>query len=184
LDNLKIYNQNPENDVFYAISHGVHRGNLREGKIDERELFIKRLLKYCKNVNFDIYGMFNKQPIWGEDFLGVLSNSKMGLNLSRGKPVKYYSSDRIAQLIGNGILTFIHQDTKFDDFFTNKEIIFYKDIYDLSEKIKKYKNDDKQWRIIAKKAQQKYHKYFNSNLIAKFIIERTLGIKSKFYWEI
>ena len=183
LDNLNIFNRNPENDVFYAISHGVHRGILREGKLDDRELFIKKLIKKCKEVNFDIYGMFNKQPIWGEEFLNVLSNSKMGLNLSRGKPVKYYSSDRMAQLIGNGILTFIHKDTKYDDFFSNKEIIFYKDISDLSEKIKKYKKDEKQWRIIAKKAKEKYHKHFNSDVVAKFIIEKTFGIKSRFYWE-
>ncbi len=183
LDNLNIFNRNPENDVFYAISHGVHRGILREGKLDERELFIKKLLRYCKEVNFDIYGMFNKQPIWGEDFLSVLSNSKMGLNLSRGKPVKYYSSDRMAQLVGNGILTFIHKDTKYGDFFSDKEIIFYNDIHDLSEKIKKYKKDDRKWRLIAKKGKEKYHKYFNSDIVAKFIIDKTLGIKSKYYWE-
>ena len=51
--------------------------------------------------------MNNKQPIWGDNFLKKISNSKMGLNLSRGIPVKYYSSDRLAQLIGNGLLTFI-----------------------------------------------------------------------------
>ena len=127
--------------------------------------------------------MFNIQPVWGEEFLSNLSNSKMGLNLSRGKPVKYYSSDRMAQLIGNGILTFIHKDTKYDNFFSNKEIIFYDDILDLSEKLKKYKKDDKQRRIIAKNGWNKYHKYFNSNIVAKFIIEKTLGINSKFYWE-
>ena len=33
----------------------------------------------------------------------------MGLNLSRGEPLKYYSSDRIAQLMGNGLLTFINE---------------------------------------------------------------------------
>ena len=26
-----------------------------------------------------------------------------------GKPIKYYSSDRIAQLVGNGLLTFIDE---------------------------------------------------------------------------
>ena len=40
----------------------------------------------------------------------------MGLNLSRGNLPKYYSSDRIAQLMGNGLLTFIDEKTKFDDF--------------------------------------------------------------------
>ena len=32
LDNLKNFNHKPINDVFYAISHGVHRGVLRRVK--------------------------------------------------------------------------------------------------------------------------------------------------------
>ena len=63
---------------------------------------------------------------YGVKFLKELSNSKMGLNLSRGKPIKYYSSDRIAQLMGNGLLTFIDQKTCYGDFFNNDEMIFYK----------------------------------------------------------
>ena len=50
----------------------------------------------------------------------------MGINLSRGKPIKYYSSDRIAQLLGNGLLTFIDKKTCFNKFLSDKEIIFYK----------------------------------------------------------
>ena len=73
----------------------------------KEKYFIKKLKKKCKNIKFDTYGMFGKQPIWGDNFLNKLSNSKMGLNLSRGKPIKYYSSDRIAQLMGNGLFTFI-----------------------------------------------------------------------------
>ena len=37
--------------------------------------------------------------------LEELSKCKLGLNLSRGNPVKYYSSDRIAQFMGNGMPT-------------------------------------------------------------------------------
>ena len=183
LDNLKTFNYNPKNDLFYAISHGVHRGNLRPGKSDERELFITKLKKITKDVKFDIYGMFGIQPIWGNDFLIKLSNSKMALNLSRGKPVKYYSSDRVAQLMGNGLLTFIHKDTKFNDFFGNDEMIFYNSLTDLSDKIIKYSKDDFERRKIAKKGHKKYHKHFNSSLVARYIIDRTLGISSKFYWE-
>ena len=183
LDNLKNFNNNPVNDLFYAISHGVHRGNLRPGKSDERELFIAKLKKITFGVKFDIYGMFGIQPVWGSDFLYKLSNSKMALNLSRGKPIKYYSSDRIAQLMGNGLLTFIHKDTMFNDFFNNNEIVFYEDINDLANQIIKYNKDDKLWRTVAKKGYKKYHKYFNSNLVARFIIDRSLGINSKYYWE-
>ena len=45
-------------------------------------------------INYDFYGFENKDPIWGNDFYQSLINSKMGLNLSRGKPAKYYSSNR------------------------------------------------------------------------------------------
>ena len=127
--------------------------------------------------------MFGVQPVWGNDFLNRLSNSNMALNLSRGKPVKYYSSDRIAQLLGNGLLTFIHEDTKFSDFFRSNEMIFYKNTNDLLDKILKYKKDDKLRRDIAKKGHKKYHKFFNSSLVSRYIIDKSFGKKSKYYWE-
>ena len=107
----------------------------------------------------------------------------MGLNLSRGKPIKYYSSDRIAQLMGNGLLTFIDKKTHYNDFFKNDEMIFYNDINDLVEKIYKYKKDKKLLNKIARKGHKKYHKFFNSNVVAKFIIDKTLGLKSNFFWD-
>ncbi len=184
LDNLKNFTQDKKFDIFFAISHGVHRGLLRPGKFDSRENFIINLKKICKDVKFDTYGMFGKQPVWGNDFIKKLSNSRMALNLSRGKPVKYYSSDRIAQLMGNGLLTFIHRDTKYSDFFSNKEMIFYDDINDLSEKIKKYSKDKKMASKIAKKGHSKYHEFFNSKIVVDFIISKTFDIKSnkKYLW--
>ena len=182
---LDNYNNNCENDLFFAMSHGVHRGELKEGKYDDREYFIKRLIEKNKSINFDIYGMNKNQPIWAETFLEKVSNSSMGLNLSRGKPIKYYSSDRIAQLIGNGLLTFIDQKTKLNDFFSNKQVIFYKDLNDLSYKINKYKKDVKERRKIAKNGKKFYFKYFNSTLVADYIINKTIGLKkaNKFIWE-
>ena len=182
---LNNYENDNLHDVFFAMSHGVHRGQLKKGKSDDRELFINRLLKKNKDIAFDIYGMNDIQPIWGQDFISKISNSSMGLNLSRGAPVKYYSSDRIAQLLGNGLLTFIHNDTMFSNFLKKDQVIFYKDINDLSDKINKYKKDDKDRRRIAKNGKKTYFKNFNSTIVAKFIIEKTFNIKSKnsYSWE-
>ena len=135
---LSNFNKNCNYDVFFAMSHGVHRGLLKKGKHDDREIFINKLIKINKDITFDIYGMNNIQPIWGDKFISKISNSYMGINLSRGMPIKYYSSDRIAQLVGNGLLTFINKNTFLSDFFSNKEMIFYDDIHDLSEKLSKY----------------------------------------------
>ena len=61
----------------------------------------------------------------------------MGLNLSRGKPIKYYSSDRLTQITGNGLVTLIDEKTQYGDFFSNQEMVFYKNLIYLSEKILK-----------------------------------------------
>ena len=182
-ERLNNFNHHCEMDVFYAISHGVHRGNLKMGKYDERQKFMENLIKKTPGTKFDIYGLNKIQPIWGDSFLKAISNSKMGLNLSRGAPIKYYSSDRIAQIIGNGLLTLIDEKTHYRDFFTDKEMVFYKNIDDLAEKIIKYKNG-KDSKKIAEKGKKKYTKYFNSNLVADFIITKTLGkiSKNKFIW--
>ncbi len=181
---LDNYKKNCEYDVFFAMSHGVHRGQLKSGKGDDREAFINKLIQLNKNISFDVYGMNNVQPIWAEQFINKISNSYMGLNLSRGKPIKYYSSDRIVQLIGNGLLTFIDKNTYLNDFFSNKEIIFYKDIDDLSYKLNKYKKDKTSGKKIAKAGKDKYLKYFNSEIVSDFILQKTLDYKTKkrFIW--
>ena len=184
-ETLNNYKYNCENDVFFAMSHGVHRGVLKKGKFDDREKLLGKLVKENKMIKFDFYGLDNKQPIWGDNFKVKLSNSKMGLNFSRGRPIKYYSSDRLAQLMGNGLLTLIDEKTSYSDFFTKKEIVTYKDYNDLIEKINKYKKDDKERKLIAKNSKKKYLKYFNSTLVAKYILNKTMNLKNKdnFLWD-
>ena len=171
------------NDVFFAMSHGVHRGILKKGKFDQREVFINRLINITPNIRFDLYGMNNIQPIWADNYLLAISQCKIGLNLSQGKPAKYYSSDRFSQLIGNGLLVMIDENTKIGNFFNKDEIILYRNVNDLSEKIVKYSNDNVLRNRIARNGQKKYFKYFNSTNIAEFIINKSFGIKKKYFWE-
>ena len=184
-ERLKNYRYNNfNNDVFFAMSHGVHRGVLKDGKFDDRENFINKLLIKTPDVRFDLYGMHDKQPVWADNFINAISQSKIGLNLSQGKAAKYYSSDRFAQLIGNGLLVMIDEKTNFGNFFSKDEIVLYKNINDLADKINKFSNNDKLRKKIAKKGRDKYFKYFNSTVIAEFIINKTFGRnKKKFYWE-
>ena len=183
-ETLNNFNYNCSNDVFFALSHGVHRGKLKSRSFDDRENFIKKLIAKTKDIKFDIYGVNKVQPIWADQYFKTISNSKMGLNLSRGSPIKYYSSDRITQIIGNGLVTLIDEKTGYRDFFTDKEMIFYNNSNDLSEKIEKIAKDEKLRKKIAKNGKEKYMKYFNSNLVANFIIKKTFDIndKKKYLW--
>jgi len=173
-------------DVFFALSHGVHRGILKRGKYDIREKFITDLISKTPNVKFDIYGINQIQPLWADSFYKSLARSKMGINLSQGDPIKYYSSDRVTQLMGNGLLTFIDEKTFYKNFFSKKEMIFYNNLNHLSEQIIKYTNDEKSRKKIARNGKYKYLKYFNSTLVADYIIKKTFDYSTKkeiFLWE-
>ena len=48
----------------------------------------------------------------------------MGLNLSRGQPIKYYSSDRITQIIGNGLVCLIDEKHNIEIFLMSMKWYF------------------------------------------------------------
>ena len=149
------YNMRPSNDLFYAMSHGVNRGTLKKNTEDNRVKFLDKLIKKIPNIKYDFYGFSNRQPIWGNDFNNNLINSKMGLNLSRGKPTKYYSSNRIASIMGNGLLTFVNHKIDMQNFFNNNEMIFYHNVNDLAEKVIFYSNKDSLRKKIAEAGKKK-----------------------------
>ena len=130
-------------------------------------------------------GIFSGMNVWGDQYYKRLSQSKMALNLSRGLPFKWYSSDRISSFIPNGITTFVDRATKLDDFFSDDEVVFYKNINDLVNLINELKNNDKKRRSIGQKGRIKYNTHFNSTKVAKFIFEKTLNLKlsEKYFWD-
>ncbi len=176
-----VTKKRPLKDLFYAMSHGVNRATLKKGKIDSRIHFLDNLTKKLENVDYDFYGFQNKEPIWGNNFYKALINSKMGLNLSRGLPTKYYSSNRIASLMGNGLLTFVDEKTKLNDMFNKNEIIMYSNINDLSDKIKFYKKNDKLRMKIGSAGKKKYFNLFNELKTTKYIVDLSLGKNVKLY---
>ena len=178
IERFDVYKLKPKNDLFYAMSHGVNRATLKHGTEDNRIKFLDKLVKKIPNIKYDFYGFLNKQPIWGNDFNNALIDSKMGLNLSRGKPTKYYSSNRIASIMGNGLLTFIDKKVQMSDFFNKNEIVLYSNIDDLSNKIKFYSRNDNIRKKISKNGKNKYFKLFNETKITKYFVDISLGNKS------
>ncbi len=176
-----ISKKKPAKDLFYAMSHGVNRATLKKGKNDSRIHFLNSLIKKLDNIDYDFYGFQNKEPIWGNEFYQALNNSKMGLNLSRGLPTKYYTSNRIASLMGNGLLTFVDKKTQLDDMFKSNEVIMYNNINDLTDKINYYKKNDHQRKKIASAGRRKYFKLFNELRVSKYVLDKSLGKKTSLY---
>ena len=176
IDILKNFEyENLEYDIFFALSHGQHRGELKKGYVDERVEFINKL--EISEIKKNFYGI-EKQPIWGADFFSELSKTKMGLNFNRGMPTKYYSSDRICLLIANGLLTFLQRGYSYEDFLEDrKDVIYYDDHNDLSDYIKFYSKNNNDRSKIAFNGKEKYFKIFENTLVTKYMIEKILDYK-------
>ena len=181
IENKKFYNyKNKFKDLFFAFSHGVNFGKLKPNKYDERELFLNKLFNEIESKNSDlklnILGIANQSPKWNYDFYNEVIKCKMALNLSRGIPIKYSTSNRIATLVANGVYTFIDEKTKFNDFFSEDEMGFYKNINDLLNKIELFKNNPNKYLNFAKKGAIRYFELFNSKKISKYLIDRSYNL--------
>lgn len=155
-------------DLFFA-------GNPRDG--DPRwELLNEVLPKISGRVNCEIFGG-KRNGIWGAAYEEVLASSKMSLNLNRREGDKWYSSDRIAHLMGYGILTFQSSRNSMDRFFTDAETVYFDGAGDLAEKILYYNVHDGARAAVASAGRRKYHRLFNGARVLKFMVETMTGEK-------
>lgn len=143
--------------------------------------FTKRLetVKHLKDaldseMNFKTFGSFGEEPVWGRDYDRALSETKMGLNFNRQEGYHWYSSARMAQLAGNGILQFTHDDARFDELLPEETIVYFKEKEDLLEKIREFNNDDAKRQAWAANARKFFHDEMNSKLYAQYILEASL----------
>ena len=180
IEEFNFYLCRKDKDMFFALSHGVNYGKLKNNT-DEREIFLNNLIKVSKDkINFHILGFNREEPKWNYDYYKELMRCSVALNLSRGGPTKYTTSNRIATLVGNGVATAVTDKIKWQDFFNKDEMIFYKNEKDLVKKILFYKNNPIKLKRLAKNGKKKYFKIFNNKIITDFIIHKVFKSKPNF----
>lgn len=143
--------------------------------------FTNRLeqVKYLKEslgdeLKFKTYGSFGEAPIWGQDYNCALAETKMGLNLNRQEGNYWYSSARMAQLAGNGILQFTHRAQGFADLLPAESVVYFNDRKDLLAQIREFNNDDARRQAWAARARAFFHAELNNTLYAQYILEASL----------
>lgn len=141
-------------------------------KDPERENFLK-LLKDKLQEDLEYFGAFGTQTIYGQKYISTLQATRCGLNLSRRNDIFLYSSDRIAQLTGHGLLTFTPRIPGFDILYTDQEVVYFSDLNDLVKKYEYFNNNIEEGNRIAQNGWMKSHKSFNSARVTKFMIEVT-----------
>lgn len=127
-------------------------------------------------LKLSVHGTNHKPNVWGEKYKDILKTTKMGLNLNAVEGWKYYSSDRIAQLIGNGILTFMWDKGSMKKLISSDHAVYFNSKEDLVEKIKYFHMNDTERKRVAAAGYNHYTEHFSAERIIQYIIETTFRI--------
>ena len=175
IESLRIFEINSfKYDIFYALSYGVGSGKIRSYKSDyDREVFLDHVNNNFPNIKTNFFGYKGNQPVWGADFEREISKSPISLNLSRKPHLKYYSSDRISQYLGNGSCLFVDRNSNLDDLFNNDEVVFFDgmDLDDFGKKIDYYSKNHSEAKRIAKKGWDRGHKNYNERIVTSYFLD-------------
>jgi glycosyltransferase involved in cell wall biosynthesis len=142
------------------------------GRIDDnRKDMIKKLQTLDDKINFKLFGSSNNDLVLGSDYAELIYNSRMAINYSRFNNISLYSSDRIVQMMANGILIFTPKVPNFEILFSDDEVVYFDNFNDLEKKVNYYLQNDDERIKIAKKGWKKVHQSYNSTRVTKFMIE-------------
>jgi hypothetical protein len=122
-------------------------------------------------IAFRHCGCLGAPSVFGQYYLDTLAQSRMGLNYSRSNEMPWYSSDRIGQLTGNGLLTFTQETPGLRELFSDEEMVYFRDLDDLLDKLRYYKANAAEAREIARRGRERAHRSYNAQRIARFITE-------------
>lgn len=156
-----------DHDLFFAV-------NTEDGN-DARVRFLQAALQHLPELRVDIRGVQGNPAVRGTAFLDGVNNARMAFNMSRPDNVYLYSSDRMSQLLGNGLLTFVSRTTGFQDLFGEDQVAFYEGPEELTDKLRFFLEHDRKRQEVAEAGWRAAHSMFASELVAKYMLERSFA---------
>ncbi len=171
LDKLQLKNRNIECSFVGGMS-GI--------RLQPRRDLLSGILKH--NIKLDLYGYgiddfkentkireFYKGPAWGKDMYNIFLSSKIVINnhsmMFLDKENIYANNMRLYEATGCGALLITDYKENLKDIFEiDKEVLAYKNVDELVEKMKYYLNNENVRKEIALAGQKRTlseHTYFN-----------------------
>ena len=163
--------------AFDATSHQYDLVFIGTDRKDpERSNILRQIERQLgSKYKIGIFGSLGRAPVYGYAKEKILSQSKAALNLSRlPEPMKWYSSDRITSVMGNGLLNCKHADAGLSSLYGSDALLEYKNIADLAEQIDQSLTTD-HWKIVAERGWSINHDLFSSKKVTAYLVDKILG---------
>jgi hypothetical protein len=155
-----------DHDLFFA---GIEKGE------PGRTAFLAHLREGADGLRFRIHKAFGEPPIGGRAYLAALERSMMGLNLSRRWDVPWYSSDRIAHMMGSGMLTLTPRTPGLTTLFSQDAMGWFDGYADLRELIAHYLARPDEARAVARRGWEEAHAKCDERTVAAWMLAIACG---------
>ncbi len=146
----------------------------RDKYAPQRRMFLSKLVEALPEFRMGIFGSLGNPLVFGHAKERILASSRMALNLSRRDDVELYSSDRIAQLTGNGILTLTAAGAGLEQLYSSDEVVYYENFDELVTKARRLKQGDGERVRIARNGWLKSHTVYSAREVARFIVDLSM----------
>lgn len=164
---IEIHNHSQRTD----LAHDLIFCGIGSAK-NYRPSFLKALADSLPSeIAFKCCGIYGEGAVWGKDYQAILADAKMGLNLNSIEGWPLYSSDRIAQLMGNGILTFLWDRGDMRRLFNDSQVVFFNSVDDCAEKVRYFHEHDTERQEIAATGRAFYHAEYSGERITQYMLD-------------
>jgi hypothetical protein len=108
----------------------------------------------------------------GLRYFEALQEARMGWALSRYHDQPWYASDRMAHMLGCGLLTLIDVQSGFDQVYGDDEVVFYDGLGDLAATLSALLDDDARARAMAQKGWRKTWAVFDVGHVFAYLLDQ------------
>ena len=161
-------------DVFFAANAGGDRA-------EDWRRATPRLMAAEPGLDCSFHGFDGHPGVYGAAYFEALARARMGLNLNSDRAedagsrapdeeLYLYSSDRISQLLGCGLLALSFRVNRLMDLFEDGvEMAFADTPQAMRDLALRFKRDEPARRRIAEAGWRKAHRAFNERKVAAFV---------------
>ena len=165
IERLKAFdNPAPKYDLVFFGS---------DKRAPERKVFLNELVKQLPDARLGIFGSLGNPFVFGHEKEQIMADSRMALNLNRRNDVELYSSDRIAQLTGNGLLSLTPSGAGLEQLYSSEEVAYFDSVEHLVKIVNQVREDDTRAIEIAKNGWRRTHEEYSAKQVAEFIVALT-----------
>ena len=156
--------------VFFASSSDDRR-RFHAGAWRDMGEMIADLRVAAPMARVAAYGFDGLPPVYGPGLQDALASARIGLNISRRNDMFLYSSDRLAQMVGNGLVGCVDRATAFDTVFGDNEMVFYATEEELFAQVDRLTRDDAARRAIGGRGWRRYQDLFGCEVVARYMLD-------------